>query len=259
MPFTDDGSIHYQRAGQGSPLVLIHGVGASLESWDGVCGALGEGFDIVRPDLRGHGQSARIEGTISIEDFAQDIIRTMDAACVARADLVGFSLGGLIAQRLAAGWPDRFRRVVILSAVAGRTPEERERVVARLAAIREGGIAAVTDAARDRWFTEAFAREHPELIERRIEELKANHLPSYLEAYRVFGQTELVDELHRIPHRTLIMTGEFDSGSNVRMAKAMRDRIPDSDLCILPGLKHSVLVEAPGLIAEKVRDFLTRG
>ena len=87
--------------------------------------------------------------------------------------------------------------------------------------------------------------------------MKGVHLPSYLEAYRVFGLTELQDRLHLIPHATLVMTGECDIGSNVRMAETMQRLIPNARLRILPGLKHSVLVEAPDLIAKYTRDFLS--
>lgn len=255
---TRDGLIHYETSGKGPPLVLIHGVGASLRSWDAVAAALEDAFTIIRPDLRGHGQSAHIDEAWSIDRFAADIIAVMDEAGIDRAHLVGFSLGGLIGQKLAIDHPDRFDRIVLLSAVAGRTEDERARVVARLDMIREGGIEAITGAATDRWFTEEFARRHPETITARIAELKAVHLPSYLEAYRVFGTTELIDSLHRINRPVLVMTGEFDQGSNTRMARAMHERIRGSELIILPGLKHSVLVEASELVAGHVRAFLRR-
>lgn len=250
-----NGLINYQISGEGPALVLVHGVGANLQSWDGVCKALEGEFRIIRSDLRGHGLSANIDEPYSVEQFAADIIAVMDDAGVERAHLAGFSLGGLIAQKLATDYPERFDRIVILSAVAGRTEEERAKVVARLGMIRDGGMAAITGAATDRWFTEDFAKAHPEVIAKRVEELKAVHLDSYLEAYRVFGTTELIDTLHTITRPVLVMTGEFDQGSNTRMARDMHDLIPGSKLVILPGLKHSVLVEVPELIAEHLRDF----
>ncbi|SEM39190.1 Pimeloyl-ACP methyl ester carboxylesterase [Roseovarius azorensis] len=255
---TEDGTINFEVSGQGVPLVLIHGVGANLGSWDAVSAELEDAFKIIRPDLRGHGSSLPIDGPYSVEKFAADIIAVMDAAGVERAHLVGFSLGGLIAQKLATDNTDRFDRIVILSAVAGRTEEERGKVVARLDLIRDGGMDAITGAAADRWFTEEFARRHPEVIENRIAELKSVHLDSYLEAYRVFGTTELIDTLHRIDRPVLVMTGEFDQGSNTRMARDMHELIPRSELIILPGLKHSVLVEASDVVAGHVREFLQR-
>lgn len=255
---TRDNLIHFQREGEGQPLVLIHGVGANLASWDEIVGELSSDFDILRLDLRGHGNSAHIPNAYSIDAFAEDVLSMMDAGGVKRAHLAGFSLGGLIAQRLAHRWPGRFARVAILSAVAGRTREEREKVVSRLDMIRKGGVEAIVGAAQDRWFTQEFARKNPDVIKNRIAELKAVHLPSYLEAYRVFGTTELVDSLHEIQAPTLVMTGEFDQGSNVRMAETMHRLIPNSELRILPGLKHSILVEAPGLVAGHLREFFSR-
>ncbi len=241
------------------PVVLVHGVGSNLGAWDRVTDHLTPEWRVLRLDLRGHGGSAPLHETYSLERFASDVISVMDKEGVERAHLVGFSLGGLIAQCLAVNWPDRFNKVVMLSAVAGRTPEEREKVVSRLSMLKEGGIDAVTAAARERWFTEAFAQKHPEVIEARIAEMKALDLESYIEAYRVFGQSEMAQDLHKIPNRTLVMTGEFDIGSNTRMAEFMHEQIQDSELVILPGLKHSVLVEASDLIADLVSRFLRTG
>ncbi|MCA0918765.1 alpha/beta fold hydrolase [Pseudooceanicola nanhaiensis] len=255
---TSDKQITYYREGHGTPLVLVHGVGASAESWGAVADRLKDRFDIIRPDLRGHGRSAQIDAPITIDTFADDIIRVMDEAGVEKAHLAGFSLGGLITQRLAVGWPDRFERIVILSAVAGRTEEERAKVVARLQMIRDGGMKAITGAARERWFTPEFVRDNEAAILHRIAELEAVHVPSYLEAYRVFSQTELVETLDQIRQPTLVMTGENDVGSNPRMSETMHRLIPNSELEILPRLKHSVLLEAPDLIAEKIGTFLTK-
>ncbi|MBB3064516.1 alpha/beta fold hydrolase [Limibacillus halophilus] len=239
-------------------MVLVHGVGANLASWDAVAERLVPKFRVLRMDLRGHGSSSPIRERWALGRFAEDVISVLDRESVDGADLVGFSLGGLIAQHLALHWPGRFDRLILLSTVAGRTPEEREKVVGRLAMLREGGITAITGAARERWFTEAFARKHPEKIDARIQEMLANDLESYIEAYRVFGESELASDLHRIPHRTLVMTGENDIGSNTRMARFMHQQIRNSELRVLPELKHSVLVEAPDLIADHLLRFLNR-
>ena len=71
----------------------------------------------------------------------------------------------------------------------------------------------------------------------------------------MFNTSDLADELHRIGAPTLVMTGEDDPGSNPRMAALMHSRIPGSRMEILPGLRHSLLVEAPGLVAKKLNGF----
>jgi pimeloyl-ACP methyl ester carboxylesterase len=248
--------LNYVLEGAGPPVVLIHGVGADLGSWDEVAKRLRERWSLLRMDLRGHGRSPLIREEWSIEKFASDIVDTMDAVGWSQAHVVGFSLGGLIAQSIALDHPDRVDRLAILSAVANRTPEERSKVTGRLAEIRKGGIAAIASASRDRWFTAEFAAANPDRIEARMRELCANDLESYLEAYRIFGQTELGPRLGAIRHRTLVLTGENDVGSNTRMARDMHAAIEGSELVILPRLKHSILVEAPDLVAAELDRFL---
>lgn len=250
--------LNYAVEGEGRVVVLVHGVGANLESWDEVVAHLAGHFRLLRMDLRGHGASSPIRESYSLEKFGEDIVAVMDEEGIDEADLAGFSLGGLIGQCLALNWPERFRKVALLSAVAGRTPEERDKVVSRLAMIRKDGIIAVTAAARERWFTEEFAAAHPDQIERRIAELIANDKDSYLEAYRVFGESELAHRLHEIGHETLVLTGEFDQGSNPRMARLMHEKIANSELVILPRLRHSLLAEASAEIADRLKDFFER-
>lgn len=241
--------IYSEADGSGSPVVLVHGVGANLRSWDTIAERLARSFQVIRLDLRGHGQSGRLQGATSLGAMASDVIAVMDHYGVAQADLAGFSLGGLIAQLLAVEHPERFRRLALISAVAGRTAEERERVRERAAIVERDGIGGVLDAARTRWFTEDFVRRHPELVEARLEELVKNDHASYAAAYRVFAEADLADRLGEIRQPTLVITGEHDIGSNTRMARLMHERIAGSELHILPGLKHSVLLEAPDLIA----------
>lgn len=247
--------IHYVVEGEGYPLTLVHGVGANLQSWDEVAARLTPHFKVVRMDLRGHGKSGRISDC-ALDDLADDVRVVWDTLGIDRGHLAGFSLGGLIAQSLALSDPDRIDRLAIISAVAGRTPEERARVVERLKLLREKGIAAITGAAEGRWFTEEFRAAHPDRVQARMAELLANDPPSYAACYTVFSTSDLGDKVHKIRHPTLVTTGEHDVGSNTRMAKFMHEQIEGSVLRILPALKHSVLVEAPEKIAFLLLDFL---
>lgn len=251
--------IHYRVEGNGPALTLVHGVGANLDSWDAVAARLQQHFRVVRMDLAGHGKSGPIRGARTLDDFAADVRLVWDDLGLETTHLAGFSLGGLIAQALALSDPARILRLIILSAVAGRTAEERARVVDRLELLRKGGIAAVTGAAEDRWFTAEFRKRYPERIEARMRELLANDPESYAAAYTVFATSDLGDRVGEIRHPTLVATGEHDVGSNVRMARMMHAAIEGSQLRVLPGLRHSVLVEAPELVADMFLDFLRRG
>ncbi len=159
---------YWDDGGERPPVVLIHGVGADGTSWDEIAAALAPEFRVLRLDLRGHGRSGHIEGALTLDDFAQDVVDVLDACAVAAPHVVGFSLGGMIAQGIALQHAHRVRRLVLLSAVAGRTAEERERVEARLAILREQGIAAISGGAQERWFTPEFIAANPDLVARRM-------------------------------------------------------------------------------------------
>jgi pimeloyl-ACP methyl ester carboxylesterase len=118
------------------------------------------------------------------------------------------------------------------------------------------GIAAITGAAQERWFTSAFIARSPDLVQQRMQQLLQNHPPSYAAAYTVFSTSDLGDRLHAIRAPTLIATGEHDIGSNTRMARFMHAQIEGSRLEILPDLRHSILVEAQELVTRLLRDFL---
>ena len=254
---TDAPELFYQDEGRGPPVMLIHGVGADGSSWDEIAAALTGSFRILRLDLRGHGRSGHIQGDCSLDDFVRDVVDVLDACGVACPHVAGFSLGGMIAQALALQHPDRIDRLVLLSAVAGRTEEERARVRQRLEVLRTQGVAAISGASQDRWFTPEFVAAHPDVVAARMAQLQQNHAPSYAAAYTVFSLSDLGDKLHAIRHPTLVATGEHDQGSNTRMARHMHEHIAGSQLRILPGLRHSVLVEAPELITSLLREFLS--
>lgn len=248
--------IHYELEGSGPCLTLVHGVGSCLGSWDGVIAALGPGYRFLRYDLRGHGRSARLPGPYHLDDFVDDLRRLLDRLEIARTHLAGFSLGGLIGQAFALAEQDRVEKLVLISTVAGRTAEERERVRQRARTLAEQGATAHLAEAVERWFTADYIARHPEVLEERRRRSLDNDPYCYAAAYRVLAESDLAARLPGIAVPTLVMTGEHDAGSTPRMARLIAERVPDCRLHILPGLKHSVLLEAPDQVSRVMTDFL---
>lgn len=249
-------AIHYELEGSGPCLTLVHGVGSCLGSWDGVIAALGPGYRFLRYDLRGHGRSARLPGPYRLDDFVDDLRRLLDHLEIARTHLAGFSLGGLIAQAFALAEPHRVGKLVLISTVAGRTADERERVRQRARTLAEQGAATHLAEAVERWFTADFIARRPEVLEERRRRSLDNDPDCYAAAYRVLAESDLAARLPEVAVPTLVMTGEHDAGSTPRMARLIAERIPDCRLHILPGLKHSVLIEAPDRTGRAMTDFL---
>lgn len=203
------------------------------------------------PDATAFEQLIRNATRIGAQDIQNAIATLLGPESGAARDILR-----MIAQAIALSHTDRVQRLVVLSAVAGRTAEERARVQARLRLLQEQGVEAITGVNQERWFTPEFIARHPEIVERRMRHLRDNHGPSYAAAYTVFSTSDLGDGLHAIRAPTLIATGEHDVGSNTRMARYMHAQIQGSRLEILPGLRHSILIEAPQLVARVVHGFL---
>jgi (E)-2-((N-methylformamido)methylene)succinate hydrolase len=247
---------HLIRSHSPYALVLVHGVGSRLEAWDGVASALAGRYRMLRYDLRGHGESEKPLGPYTLGDFVGDLAALVDELSIPRFHLAGFSLGGLVAQGFALEHGGRLERLGLLSTVAGRTEEERARVMARLDLVAGGIPGEHFGQSVDRWFTDEFRRANPDLIEAYAERNRLNDPQSYAAAYRVLATSDLAERLHEIRVPTLVVTGENDVGSNPRMARFIHERIRGSRLEILPRLRHSILIESPELIAELLGSFL---
>jgi (E)-2-((N-methylformamido)methylene)succinate hydrolase len=245
----------YALEGVGPPVLLVHGVGARMDTWDGVVAALGGRFTTIRLDLRGHGDSSKPPGPYSATLFAEDTRALLDHLGVGACHVAGHSLGATVALRLALDAPDRVKRLALLSAAAGRTEEEQKRVLERLAIVEHGIPGEHFRRSLPRWFSDEFRRAHPELLERYAARNMENDAQAYAAAYHVLATTDLADEAAQVRVPTLVVTGEGDVGSNPRMARLLHARIPGSRLEILPGLRHAILIEAPTPVARLLADF----
>src|SRR5688500_1132725 len=115
MPYATNGpvKIYWEEEGSGEPLLLIMGLGYSLEMWHRVRPLLTERFRVIAFDNRGVGRSDVPEPGYSIPDMAADAVAVLDAAGVESAHVLGVSMGGYIAQALTAEYPDRVKSLVL--------------------------------------------------------------------------------------------------------------------------------------------------
>ena len=259
MPFVavENSDLYYRVDGNqsGDWLVLVHGVGADHESWNGIVDKLKDQYRIVRIDLRGHGKSCKLLVDYRITTFSEDLESILDELSITRLHLVGFSLGGLIVQQFALDNSTRLNSLVILSSIAGRTIEEKKRVLERAKLLQTKGAKDHLTAATDRWFTKDFIEANPEVMEWRRNKSLQNDPVCYANAYRVLAETDLVDRLVEIKIPVLAVTGEEDIGSPPHMTKTIARLVQNGRAVILPKLKHSILLEAPGLVSTLLKEF----
>jgi 3-oxoadipate enol-lactonase len=252
-------TIAWRRAGRGPSVLLIHGVGGDSRNWDRIAETLQGRHDVIAMDLRGHGESELIAGPVDAHDLARDALQVLDEAGIHTCAVAGFSLGGTVAQALALDHPERIEKLALIGTVAGRTPEEQAKARERIRFLEERGLPALAEGNRERWFTDAFRRDHAEVVEQRVAQVKACDGPSYLHAFRVFATADFADRLQEIRVPTLVVTGEHDLAATGRMARLMGERLPDAEVHVLPNLRHSLLIEAAATITELLARFLESG
>jgi pimeloyl-ACP methyl ester carboxylesterase len=248
----------YSVEGEGPPLFLIHGIGASRHSWDGLIRHLRPHFRVISYDLRGHGLSPRPPAPYVLEDLVGDLEALRRELHIERAHFAGHSLGGMIGPAYARRHPDRVLSLGLYSTAAFRSDEDAARVRGVVAAMRARGIAPVLETLRERWFTPEFAARCPEVIERRLQQVIDTDPEVFLSVFDIYAETEMAPWIGGIRQPCLVLTGECDGGCNPRLNRQIASALPDAELAILPNLRHAILLEAPELVAPPVLSFLRR-
>jgi pimeloyl-ACP methyl ester carboxylesterase len=248
----------YAVEGDGPPLFLVHGIGASRHSWDGLVAALRHKYRCIGYDLRGHGKSPTPTPPYTLDDLVEDLEALRSELGIAKAHIIGHSLGGMIGPAYARRYPDRVRSLGLLSTAAFRTADDRARVKGVVAAMRSKGIAPVLETLKDRWFTPEFAAARPEVISRRLQQVIDCDPEVFLSVFDIYAETEMAPWIAEVKAPSLVLTGENDGGCPPRLNEQIAKAMPDAELVVLPGLRHAILLEAPDKVAPPVLEFLGR-
>ena len=254
----NDLKLYVRVFGSGHPVLLLHGVGCHSNDWDGAVAHFRNKFRMIQPDARGHGRSSNPAGSWQLTDLISDLVQILDRLGIERTHVAGFSMGGLLAQGLALGHPERVAKLALIATTSGRTREEQAQVEERFSFIRANPPGAYFDKyASKRWFTPDFSRSYPEIVDRARRAILANDREGYIKAYEILVRNDLGPELHRIEQKTLILTGENDLGAGPKAARFIAGEIAGSQLIILPRLRHQILLEAPELVGGILREFFS--
>lgn len=244
--------------GEGPALFMVHGIGSRRATWKALAEHLKRDFTCIAYDLRGHGDSPVPQTPYTLDELVEDLEALRAGLGIDKAHVIGHSLGGMIGPAYARANPDRVLSVGLLSTAAGRSQDDRGKLAAVRTAMHENGIGATLATLVARWYTDAFIDAHPEAIEARIKQVVDTPADVFLSVFDIYAETEMGPWLHEIEAPCLVLTGELDGGCNPRLNRFIAGELPRSELVILDGLKHSILVEAPERVAPPVRDFLMR-
>ena len=243
-------------AGEGPPLFLIHGIGAARNAWRFLLPVLTEHFTVITYDLRGHGSSKRPDSEFGMDELVDDLEQIRKSSGFESAHFAGHSLGGMIGPAYAREYPDRVLSLCLLSTTAGRTDDDSNKVWHVVREMERRGIADVLSTLTQRWFTDQFIKQHPEIVEARLKQVIETDSEVFLNVFRIYAGTEMLPWLHEITQPTLVLTGENDGGCNPRLNRLIADELPNSQLLILPDYKHSILLEAGNEVAIEMVEFI---
>ncbi|SFE99438.1 3-oxoadipate enol-lactonase [Sulfitobacter brevis] len=244
---------------KGAPVVvLIHGLGLNKECWQWTTPALTDSFRVLSYDLFGHGMSKAPPRMPDLSLFSQQLADLLDHCDIARATIVGFSLGGMIARRFAQDAPQKTRALGILHSPHKRSDAAQAAILKRVDQAREMGPTSTVEAALERWFTDAFRVANPDIMETVRGWVTANEKPIYHTIYRVLaeGIDEIVAPNPPINCPALVITGDEDYGNGPEMAHAIAAEITGAKTLVLSGLRHMALAEAPEALNVPLRKFL---
>jgi 3-oxoadipate enol-lactonase/4-carboxymuconolactone decarboxylase len=203
-------------------------------------------------DARGHGASDAPAGDYSLARLAGDALAVMDAAGVERASVCGLSLGGMVAMELALAAPDRVERLV-LACTSARM--DAQAWTERTQAVRQGGTAAITEAAMGRFFSAPFQRRHPEVVDGVRRGLEGMSADGYAGCAAAIRDMALTDRIGAINAPTLVLHGRHDvSTPFAGHADEILRRLPQARSVELDAA-HLACLEAPGAFAAAVLDF----
>lgn len=249
-----DAELHYEVAGTGDAVVLLHGLGSSTRDWEPQVAELSKHFRVVSLDLRGHGRSDKSTGPYSIAGFAVDVAALVDHLGIAPAHICGISLGGMVAFQLAADFPALVRTLAIINsgpAFPGRTLKGRLTLLSRFAVIRIKGLAALGPIIAGRLFPKPEQAPLRETFTRRFAE---NDRRAYEHTMRAIGNFDVSDRLDHIRCPVLVLASDRDY-TPVSAKEAYVGRLADARLVVVHDSGHASPMDQPHRVNEALLAF----
>lgn len=230
----------YRSHGAGEPLVFIHGVGMQSAAWTPQIDAFSHKYHVTALDMPGHGGSDPLPAGSQLADFVAWAKSAISALDVGAVNLVGHSMGALIAGGMAVTHPQLVKRVALLNGVFMRDKAASSAVLARAAAIREGKIDLETPLTR--WFDDRQQQERAQVAAWLGEVDQAG----YAVAYSAFagGDTAYAHHFSQITCPFLAMTGDDDPNSTPAMSQAMAAKVQNGQYVTITGHRHMVNLTA---------------
>lgn len=251
-------AIHYQERGSGPPLLLGHSFLCSGAMWEPQLAPLSEAHRVVNVDLRGHGESGRVERPFTLYDLVGDMLAVLDHLGVERAIWAGLSIGGMVALRAALEAPERVAALLLLDTHAGReAPSKRLQYRVMALAARVVGLRPMAGGVRRAMFGATTLRANAALVADWTERMVASDERSmHFAMQTLWARDTVVARLDRIRVPALVLVGEEDRALPPAYSEEIHAGLPDSRLVVVPGAGHLATLEQPEAVTRAMLAFL---
>ena len=257
MPFIEvNKAVHYYTVdgSEGSPtLVFSNSLGSDHRIWDSVLPYLRDKYRLIRYDQRGHGLSDATAAPYAIGDLVDDLAGLLEKLNIDRAFVCGLSVGGMIAQGLAASYPQRVRALVLCDTAMQIGPASIWNE--RIAVIRKDGISALTDPIMERWFSQAFREGRVTELNGYINMLERTPAEGYIGTCCAIRDADLRDDAAAIRQPTLVLCGDQDLATPPALARELSGTVAGAKFSLIQGAAHISCVEQPESFARLLIDF----
>ena len=238
------------------PVVFIHGVGLDQQMWEPQIVALKE-YSTITYDLLGHGKTIHNKEKVTLDDFSKQLTSILSFLKIDKINLVGFSLGSLIALDFASKFQDKLNSLVVIGTTYKRSTEQRALVVERFEQAKLNKP--ISKQALRRWFTDKYLNDHPEIYDQFIKILTKDgedHL-NFLKAYKLFSyHQDDIPMIKNIKTKTLVMTGSDDLVSTVDMSKSLSNDLINSSFSEINNGKHLCSIECADDVNMNLKNFI---
>ena len=250
----DPAAIRLHRTGQGTPLVMLHCLGMTHHLWD-CLGGLADRHTLISYDLPGHGETA-LPSPYGIEELSAQLAAVLRRDGIARAHVMGISLGGLVAQCLAATESTLVDRLVLCDTTPRYTDEARANWSVRAAAACRDGAASLLPMIEKIWFTPAFVASDPPAVKLVRDTFRACSGEGYALACEALGAADLRALAPRIVAPTLVVCGSEESDAFKDAARWLGEQIAGARVEFVEQAAHASVLEQPVVIEKLLRTFL---
>lgn len=238
------------------PVVLLHSAGLDLTYWDPQIAALRECHDVVAVDLPGHGRSPARAADITIDTVTHAVAVAVAALATGPVNLVGLSVGGLVAQAVALDHPQLVSSVTLIDTAARFGPAAQTAMRARAETTRNEGMGAILDGLFAHWFEPETRRARPDLIDRATKTLLQQDPHVHAGLWEMISSFDVLDRLREVLVPALVLVGEHDSSSPVSSSEELAANLPRAVMHVVSNAAHLSPIERPHAVTRQLAAFL---